>query len=153
MRYPLLLTLGAALVMPSSSVAQQWTPEQQEVWEFELRCFNMMTAERVAQCFHMDYTGWNARDPLPLDWQAVKDASSAFEESTFVSARPLSIKIYGDVAVVHYMSYWRDSNADGTTTLRWARWTDVAMKEGGRWTWIADAGGPVSIYSGGASPQ
>ena len=110
----------------------------------------MTIAERVAQCFHSDYTGWYAGDPLPLDLQALKDATSAQEEITFLSARPLSIKIYGDVAVVHYTSHWRE---DGTTTVRWARWTDVAMKEGGRWSWIADAGGPVSLYSGGAPPQ
>ncbi len=123
------------------------------MWEFELQCLEMTGAERLAQCFHADYVGWPAGEPLPGDWQALKDAQPFYEEITFVSARPLSIKVYGDVAVVHYMSQWNTPEADGTPRLTWDRWTDVAMKDGGRWSWIADAGGALSIYSGSASPQ
>ncbi len=126
------------------SAAQEWSAEQQEVWEFELTCLRLVgdtdAVERLLDCFHDDFVGWRTGDSAPRDKNSVRTLV-AMNTGRFLTAWPMSIKLYGDVAVVHYVSQWSELDSDGKRVSGWDRWTDIAMKSGGRWQWIADAGG------------
>ena len=127
------------------SAAQEWSAEQQEVWEFELTCLRLVgdtdAVDRWHDCFHDDFVGWRTEDPAPRDKNSVRAFDESRRETQFLTAWPMSIKLYGDVAVVHYVSQWSELDSDGKRVSGWDRWTDIAMKSGGRWQWIADAGG------------
>lgn len=129
------------------SAAQKWSAEQQEVWEFQLTCLRLVgdtdAVERFVDCFHDDFVGWRTGDSAPRDKNSVRTvvAMESWGTRRFLTAWPMSIKLYGDVAVVHNFSQWSELDSDGKRVIVWARWTDIAMKSGGRWQWIADAGG------------
>ncbi len=148
-----LILIAAATVITAPASAQDWNAEQMEVWEFELECSAMSPADRVAQCFHEAYVGWNAADPLPVDLDAMRASNPYWSNATLITARPLAIIVIGDVAVVHLMLQNAVPLADGGATLVWSRWTDVLLNDGGRWGWIADAGGNLKSYRGDGSEE
>jgi hypothetical protein len=51
------------------------------------------------------------------------------------SIQPLGIRIVGDVAIMHYYDMAGKDNGVRSS------WTDVLVKQGNRWRWIADHGG------------
>lgn len=153
MRHSITYLAVLFLVTPTLSAAQTWSREQQEVWAFEVACARMSPEERVAQCFHESYTGWYAGDAAPVDLDAMKAASPYWSDAELITTRPLMITVVGDVAVVHYMVQYRVTDEAGVSTMTWFRWTDVLLKQGGRWGWIADAGGEVALYRQGGSGE
>jgi hypothetical protein len=122
-----------------------------EVWAFETDCAAMGPAERLAQCFHESYVGWNAEDALPVDLDAMRASNPYWPDSSLITAKPLTIIVRGDVAVVHLMLQYAVPQDDGGTEFVWARWTDVLVNDGGRWGWIADHGGDIKLYGGDGS--
>ncbi len=58
--------------------------------------------------------------------------------------KPVSIQIYGDVAVVLYYYTEVVKNAEGKETTRSGRWTDVWLKQGDGWVAIGWHGGQTS---------
>ena len=57
---------------------------------------------------------------------------------------PVAIKIFGNVAIVHYYYTQVVKDAEGKQTTRSGRWTDILMKQDDRWVIIGDHGGPAS---------
>jgi hypothetical protein len=146
-----LFIVAAAALVAAPASAQEWTAEQEEVWAFEIECARMSPADRVPACFHEAYVGWYAGDPTPVDLNAIRSRSRYWADAEFVSAHPLAITVLDDIAVVHVMFQNAVPQSDGTTSLEWSRWTDVLVRDGGRWGWIADAGGEVALYRNGGS--
>ena len=137
-----------ALFLPVTAQAQQWTADQQEVWEFEKACWQAKDLETMIACFHQDYVGWaNAALPVPLnkaDRRVLLGRSFETEDQTFLFLKPLKITVHGDVAVVLYVATGTNKNKEsGEETQFTALWTDILVKEGGGWAWIADHGTPV----------
>ena len=79
----------------------------------------------------------------PTDVAGVNDCirARAVEDEAL---RPIDIKVHGDFAVVHYFYVEVLVDADGEETTEKGRWTDVLMKQNGKWVWIADHGGSTS---------
>jgi hypothetical protein len=67
----------------------------------------------------------------------------AYELASF-EFRPMAINLQGNTAILIYEGRIdiRD-RATGEETRSVIQWTDVAVKEGGRWFWIADHGTAV----------
>ncbi len=143
----LLLVASVALIAGPIS-AQEWTAEQMEVWAFEVECAALGPADRVAQCFHPDYVGWYAGDPVPANMDDLTASHPYWPDGEFVTAKPLAISVFDDVAIVHVMMLYANTQPDGSTIMEWSRWTDVLLNDGGRWSWIADAGGEVKLFRG-----
>jgi hypothetical protein len=148
-----LFLVASATLIAAPTSAQEWTAEEREVWAFEMECSAMSAADRVAQCFHEAYTGWYAGDPIPVDLDDQEVSNRYWAQGEFVSARPLMITVVDNVAVVHLMIRTAVPQPDGSTILEWSRWTDVLLNDGGRWGWIADAGGEVKLYGGDGSGE
>jgi ketosteroid isomerase-like protein len=143
-----LATLGlmALPLLPSSAFAQEWTPEQQEVWDFELGC--QESKEAWIDCFHEDYVAWADMSlgvpARKADNVAIGGRSWDDNEQLFVHLTPVEITVKGDfaVALVVYTNTVRN-RATGEVVTTTQAWTDVLIKDGGRWYWIADHGSPV----------
>jgi ketosteroid isomerase-like protein len=93
---------------------------------------------------HPGYVGWDMSSPGTHDAAAavlsVCGDSPRLEEYTL---RPLSVKVYsGHTGVVHY-TYEATVAPKGATRMRMTgKWTEVYVKEAGRWLMVAVAGRP-----------
>ena len=136
--------LGLALLLPLTVEGQQWTPEQQELWAWEVACLETLDLQTKEACFHDDFIGLGMGEAEPtaktdrLDVFA--ETLEAFELVSF-DIRPLAINLHGNTAILIYeAAIVMRNRATGEETRPVVRWTDVAVKEGGRWTWFADHG-------------
>lgn len=143
------LVLAIAVFLPITAQAQNWSAEQQEVWEAEKACWETEDLETLMACFHDDYVGWADLRPFyaPMskaDRQVLARRGFETEDLVFLYLKPLEIRIHGNVAVILYISTLTVKNkATGEESSFAARWTDIAVKQDGKWKWIADHGTPV----------
>ena len=141
-------TLGLLLVLAAPARAQEWNPGQQELWAWEKACWEAQDLAALMPCFHEDFVGWGINSTVPTtkeDRRPYFARGFESEETIFLALKPLHLMIRGDFAVVIYLSTVtsRDlKTGEETTTTQ--QWTDVAVRENGRWAWIADHGGAVS---------
>ena len=150
MRCTALIVTFFVCCAPCGVRAQQWSAEQQEVWhsvEAYTEAFAQGHLEEFLSYFHEDFTGWNIGDAVPRNKAFVEKAvSQAFltQHMLWYHLTPLIIQVHGDVAVVHYYATWTREGLDGKELTTNARWTDVLLKQSGRWVMVADHGGTVS---------
>jgi len=141
----LIAVVALAVFLPLTAQAQEWTAEQQEIWEFEKACWDLEELEAGLACFHEDFIGWGTGElSVPTskaDRRALRVRALETQDATFLLLKPLDIKVHGNVAVVVYIATGSNKNkATGEETNFTQRWTDIALKEGDTWTWIADHG-------------
>ena len=145
---PISLAFVTLLVSPQI-YAQELSPAQRELWQALEACVDNFVnedLEGVLDCIHYDFSGWQYGDAVPRNKDYFEKFSPLDFESTEVLAhelRPISIRVFGDFAVAHYSSVSAIRGADGEIVRERARWTDVLIRENGRWRWVADHGGVV----------
>jgi len=144
------LVVALAVLTAGSAAAQQWTPEQKEIWKVVEGYWAAYMAEDLATALaavHSDYSGWGYSTPLPSG-KATYEKWSKYEMGEFdwviYELTPAGISIFDGVAVVHYFysGAYKDSKGDKTSTS--GRWTDILKKTGDKWLLIADHGGQTS---------
>ena len=139
------VTVLLALAAPAS--AQQWTPEQQELVEFTQGC--QASKQTWLDCFHPDYEAWGDMSfGVPMQKADVEAVGSYWwdvNERLVLHIKPVSITVRGDFAVVLsiYTDTMRNRETGEVVTTTFA-WTDICVRENGRWYWIADHGSPVA---------
>jgi ketosteroid isomerase-like protein len=146
----MITVLGCFLAVSTPLYAQEWSAAQKEVWKVEETCMKLNIAgdtEGILTYFHPDYVGWINFGPVPQN----KETTSKFmsyviktHKILVYDMQPLSIKIYGNVAIVHYYYSQIYKDAEGKEKTETGRWTDVFMKQGDKWLLIGDHGGPTS---------
>jgi hypothetical protein len=130
-----------------TAYAQSWSAEQQEIWKFEELQWKMSAAEDMSwidTMVHPNMRYWQTGNPMPRDRASLKRWSSYDAENSTVLAQeifPISATITGNIAVVqyHYMVASEDLKKERKTVT--GHYTDVLVKENGRWLFIAWAGG------------
>lgn len=127
--------------------AQTWTAEQQELWKFEEQQWKM-SAEKdltwIDKMVHPSLRYWEVGMPMPQDraslsrWARYGNGNATVLEQEIF---PVSATITGNVAVMQYRYRVASENykKERETVTGW--YTDVLIKEGGRWLFIAWAGG------------
>ena len=63
--------------------------------------------------------------------------------------KPISIRIFDDIAVVHYTQEDIIAKNGKNTVHERTGWTDILKREGKRWVMIADHGGHIGANTGG----
>jgi len=131
------------------AVAQDWSPAQQEVLEFEESCVGYRTPELDDSCFHDDFQGWGMDSTVPTN-KADRLVMSARRRETsdtvYLLLKPISITVHGDMATALYIVTATSRNkVTGAETTVTERWTDVLVKDSGEWSWIADHGVDISM--------
>lgn len=144
---PMLFVAVAALTLAGPAGAQNWTAEQQEVWALEEQQWKMAAAEDLSwvdSMVHPNVSYWETGQPMPqnrtslLRWNRYSAANNNVLEQEL---QPISIVITGNVAVVnYYYSVARENHKKEQETIK-GRYMDVLIKDGGRWKFIAWAGG------------
>ena len=146
------IVMGIAIVLVLSApiLAQDWSPEQKEVWASEVAYWKAL-ADRdmkgATDYMHESYRGWFYGDTLPAGKAAAK---AGFEHSFPITkvfhheVKPIAILVQGNAAVVHYVLSAHFTNEKGEHESGEQRWTDMLVKEGGKWLLLGDHGGPTS---------
>jgi hypothetical protein len=130
-----------------SASAQTWSPDQQEVWKVEEQQWQMAKDEDMSwidKMVHPNLTYWETGMPSPQNraslarWNRYNNANSAVLEQELY---PISITITGNVAVVQYHYQIARENEKKERATVWGQYTDVLVKEGGRWLFLTWTGG------------
>jgi len=139
----LILLLGLGF---NSVFAQEWNSAQKEVWKNVNDYWALMAKGDIngfMEYFHADYMGWDNDSKVPSAKEDNRKWLNYWMQGVKIPVYqidPLTIKIYGDIAFVHYYySFVRER--DGKKETESGRWTDILMKQGGKWVLIGDHGG------------
>jgi ketosteroid isomerase-like protein len=148
MKNKVMLTIVLFFGLGLSSVfAQEWSPAQKDVWK-NVNDYWALEAKGdlngFMEYFHTDYVGWSNDDRLPSNKEETKKwVNYAYQgvKILIYDIKPLTIKIYGDVAFVHYYYAIVKESQDGKKKSETGRWTDILLKQGTKWVLIGDHGG------------
>jgi hypothetical protein len=137
----------ALSVVSGSARAGEWSPEQQEVWNLEQQQWAMSKAKDLSwidTMVHQNMRFWETGAPMPRDKASLKhwgrfdaDSNSTLEQEIY----PISATITGNIAVVQYHYVVANENYKKERKTMTGHYTDVLIKENGRWMFIAWAGG------------
>jgi len=141
-----LVVLCLAL-LPTLASAQTWNAEQQEVWKLEEQQWQMSKDKDVSwidKMVHPNISYWDVDQPGPQNkaslqrWNRYNNANATVLEQELF---PISMTITGNIAVVQYRYSVARENYKKERETSTGRYTDVLVKEGGRWLFIAWSGG------------
>jgi hypothetical protein len=135
------------MLFVSGASAQTLNAEQQEVWRLEVQQWQMAKDKDITwidKMVHPNLSYWDVDQPGPqtkeslLRWSRYNNSNATvLEQELFL----ISITITGNTAVAQYRySVARENYKKERETVT-GRYTDVLVKEGGRWLFIAWAGG------------
>jgi hypothetical protein len=134
-------------LFPLFAVAQTWTAEQQEIWRLEEQQWQMAKDKDLTwidKMVHPNLSYWDVDQPGPQNksslaqWSRYSSAASTVLEQELF---PISVTITGNLAVAQYRyTAVREDHKQERVTVT-GRYTDILVKEGGRWLFIAWAGG------------
>jgi len=146
------LLTALCFILPVSTPlrAQEWSAAQKDVWK-NVEAYTALNTQRnlegFLEYFHADYCGWAYEDALPSDKASIRKYIEYRWKTTkilFSEIKPVAIKIYGNVAIVHYYYTTVYADAEGKEKSASGRWTDILMKQGDKWVMIGDHGGQTS---------
>jgi ketosteroid isomerase-like protein len=147
MRAPLSLLFLAMTAYTGVAVAQTWSPEQQEIWRLEEQQWRMAAAKDltwIETMVHPNLNFWQSDQPMPRGraslarWARYDSTNSTVREQELF---PISVTITGNVAVAQYRYQVASENYKKERETVTGRYTDVFIREGNRWLFIAWAGG------------
>jgi hypothetical protein len=145
------VVFGLSLLFAVSAFAQEWSAEQKEIiahikacwdgWYKGLQEKNFDLWLDVCPCEKNTYW-WIAEEGAPR--QIMNSESKKFKEGlhwqmkrqNWLDLRPLSIKIDGDVALVHFYAIWIHENYRGEISQIEQKRFEVFRKKAGRWTFL-----------------
>jgi hypothetical protein len=133
--------------LPVLAAAQTWTAEQQEIWRLEEQQWQMSKDKDLTwidKMVHPNISFWDVDQPGPQNKESLarwnrytSAASTVLEHELF----PISLTITGNLAVAQYRYAIVRENHKNERETATGRYTDVLIREGGRWLFIAWAGG------------
>jgi len=130
-----------------SAYAQTWNAEQEAIWKIEQQQWKMSMAKDsswIDTLAHPNLRFWEAGSQFPRDRDSLKqwdryqsENSTTLEQELF----PISVTVTGNVAVVqyHYMAARENAKKERETVT--GHYTDVLIKDGDSWKFIAWEGG------------
>jgi len=145
----IILSMALLFGFTGAATAETWNAAQQEVWNVEIQQWKMDSAKDfswIDTMAHDNLSFWSTADAVPRGKASVRLWSrfGAEDSTTLVHELfPHSITITGNVAVVqyHYMAGRENAKKERETIT--GKYTDVLIKENGKWMFIAWAGGDL----------
>lgn len=131
----------------SQITAQEWTPEQEDVWKSVEAYWDLAAKgdlDGFTSYFHESFIGWNYGAPVTSSKSSREKLIRFFapqNKTLFYIITPVGIWEKGEFAFVdyHYMEVTEDK--DGKRDTEIGRWTDILIKDGERWVMIGNHGG------------
>ena len=125
----------------TSNKPTQWTKEQNEVWRCVEDHWDHLINKRVDEFLkyiHDDMIGYGHESPLPVDKPWLKKWVGFWTKTTDIAIcelRPIHIIIHGDIAILQYVIFTIEKNAEGGKRVI-RRYTMTWKKEKTRWVVI-----------------
>ena len=129
------------------AAAQAWNADQQEIWRIEEQQWKMSMDKDnswIDKLVHPNVSIWETDKTSPQNkaslvrWNRYGTTmGTTLEQELF----PLSITVTGNVAVIQYRYMVARENMKKERETVNGHYTDVMLKEGGRWMFIGWAGG------------
>jgi hypothetical protein len=149
----LAVVLFAARAMPTAAGAQHWSAEEQEIIDLNQSCMDAWAAEDIdamrATCNeHPDGRFWWMAEDVPsIGWfekniERWGEATFPRDQWIYWEARPISVRIFADTALIHFWMLETHANERGETETRTRKHLNIWQQIDGRWTWIGGMGGP-----------
>ena len=139
-----------------SSVSQNMSPEQLEVWRLEEQRMKYVSARDIESfrgMYHKDFIGWPNRVTSPIGQTdlggGILDAIAKGLKPSKVELRREAVRIFGDVAMVH-LAMKRNLVSTSDETHRegdWIKITHTWKREGNTWKIIGGMSAPLDIRS------
>ena len=140
-------------VLPTQNIqAQQWTPEQKEVWAIVEATWQADKDGKnwVEEYSHPDFLGWSFSYPMPRNKSNANKWFNAYKPISKIleyQVTPVGIIVKDNIAIAHYYARQINESYDGKKKSETSRWTDILIKEGDRWLYIAYQGGETNSAS------
>jgi hypothetical protein len=137
----------ALCVLAGGALADNGSADQQEVWKVEQQQWKLSQMKDdswIDTLVHPNLRYWETGVPMPRDRASLKHWSRYSNENGTVLEQeifPISTTITGNVAVVQYNYMMARENLKKERETVTGHYTDVLLKEGGKWLFIAWAGG------------
>ena len=146
------LLFATSLLLPvSEASAQSWSDTQKEVWKTVVSQWEAAKAQEKDKepswpdtYLHDSFLGWGDENPMPRDKSSTKrweKYTSANSKTLEQELNPVGIVVEGSVAVVHYYYSVATENRKGERETAHGRFTDILVKDGQRWLFLAWRGG------------
>jgi hypothetical protein len=143
------LTAVSLALCAFTALASAQTPsqDQQDVWKVEQQQWAMTKAKDdtwLDTMVHPNLRFWETGAPMPRDRASLKHWSRFGNENATVLEQelfPISTTITGNVAVVQYRYMYARENYKKERDTVTGHYTDILMKDGGKWLFIAWEGG------------
>jgi len=135
------------LAFAGTVTAQTWSAEQQEIWKFEQTQWQMAKDKDMSwmdTMVHPNLSYWDIDQQSPQDkaslgrWTRYNSGNNTVLEQELF---PIAITITGNIAVVHYRYVVARENYKKDRETVSGRYTDILMRDGGKWQFISWAGG------------
>ncbi len=145
----ILTVLFAVIILSGTSAAQQWSPEQKDVWAGVEEYWAASTSSdpmSFTKYFDDSYIGWSYDSEIPgTKADAVKSLNYWLKKgkTQYYTITPSNIWVNGDFAYVHYHYTQVMESTDGKPNTERGRWTDILMKKNGKWMLVGDHGGEI----------
>jgi len=137
----------ALCTLAGGARADTASTDQQDIWKIEQLQWKLAAAKDdswIDTLVHPNLRYWETGAPMPRDRASLKhwarynnESGSVLEQELF----PISTTITGNVAVVQYTYLMARENLKKEREVVSGHYTDVLMKDGGKWLFIAWAGG------------
>jgi ketosteroid isomerase-like protein len=134
----------------AAAPAQDTTDDYVAVWSvIEAQWEAAQRGDRrwVEQLLSADFSGWRNDAPAPRDKASTRmwnDFEAKQDKGLAHELYPLSTVIHGDMAVAHYLYTNAVEDKEGETEVSNGRYTDVLVRDGDTWKFIAWHGGEDS---------
>jgi ketosteroid isomerase-like protein len=139
------------LLLSGKNFAQQWSPEQKDVWSGVQKYWEVFSRGEVKSdmtYYDESYMGWEFSSKVPQNKENTsKWIEYMLRNSSIVlyTLTPVVIWVKGDFAYVdYYYSMITKDNETGKKENSEGTWTDILMKKDGKWLLIGDRGGSSS---------
>jgi len=146
------------LLIPFAALAQNWTTEQQEVidhikscWDGWVKALEEKNFDIWAEVcpFDEDAAYWFTFSGTPAIGTGIQKRGLTgglflkWKKVDWLDLRPISIKIDGDVALVHFYGVWVEEDYKGEVSQTEDKRFEVFRKKDGQWTFIGGMVTPV----------
>jgi len=131
--------LQPALAQTSNDETNVWSTVEQQ-WRAERRG----DLQWVEDLLSGDFVGWPVSSPAPRNKTSTRlwtEFDSRQSELLQYELYPQSIVVHGDMAVVHYLYSSASKPRGGDIVRHTGRFTDVLVRDGEEWKFIAWHGG------------
>ena len=143
MRKFLIILSFIMIGVPNLSFAGDWSKEQKEVWNTITKWWDNFAANDIKgqrALLHDNMYSWRMDGPAPqnkeetLLWinENMKDNNDPIQTVT-----PMKVVVHGSTGVAHYVVQRARTDRNGKRVSETHRWTDIVIKDGGKWRFIA----------------